>query len=394
MRWRIRIGALFALMMIGLASRAEGRTTDWLRAAPDYVWSFPRDHFPHPDYSIEWWYFTGHLTPRGATEARFGYQFTFFRVGLERPPAVGAPANASPVRSNFAARSLIMGHAAITDLETKRHVFSDVIHRSAPINGGYLEANSERRIGSCPAPFGSSGEWTLDWNGEAFDFTALDRNAGEKFAPGGLRFELSTRPGKPRIFQGPNGLSRKSTDGKTASLYYSFTRLETVGKVELFGESFDVTGTSWMDHEISSDSLSDAQVGWDWFSLQLDDGSEIMLYQLRGKDRKDDVCRGTHISPTGEVTYLERADWTARPTRTAESTATGAEYPVAWSLSLPRFSLELEVEAQVDDAENVATNVKALHYWEGPIRITTRQGKKVGSGYLELTGYGGARLPL
>ncbi len=187
----------------------------WQAARPDYSWSFPRDHWAHRDYRTEWWYFTGRLG------SRFAYQFTFFRVGVLR--------DRPDFDSDWTATGFIMGHAALTDLESGKHTFSETLYREIPLLGGF-SAYPDKRIAWSRPPAGTDGLWTLDWNGEAFDFSASDERLGF-----GLR--LSTRPEKPLVLQGPNGLSRKGEEEEAASQYYSFTRLETTGEVEPRGRA-------------------------------------------------------------------------------------------------------------------------------------------------------------
>ncbi len=388
----MRKSSVVALVSIGFLGLAVGDEPKWRVASTEHVWDFPRDHFAHPEYQIEWWYFTGQVE-EAVSRRRFGYQFTFFRIGLD-------PARA-PSKSAFAADSLIMGHAAVTtivdDPKHGEHRFKDVIWRAARMTGGFPEyaGSGTTRVASCPAPAGSAGEWTLDFvpkndrgEGEGFDIAMRDDH------PGGFSLALSVRADKPLAFEGPAGVSPKNASGSSASLYYSFTRMATRGTVALDGRISEVQGASWMDHEISSSELGAEQVGWDWFSLQLDDGRDVMLYRMRNKDGVIDFSRGTVVSKDGTVRYLGKDDVVARPGRAWSSTKSDARYPLEWSITIASESLEFEVKPELDGAENVAPHIEKLHYWEGPIRIEAR-GKTIGKGYLELTGYGkDARLPL
>jgi predicted secreted hydrolase len=371
----------------------------WETAAPDYVWSFPRDHWPHPAYRTEWWYFTGHLDD--AEGGEYGFQFTVFRVGL----APQAPA----LDSGWAAHALFMGHASITDVEGKRHVFADVLHREIPLLSGFAAAaqlqvvlpdpardtvsTDVERVGAAlndtiawarAAP-GTDGRWTLTWNGAAFDFAMSDRAAG-------LALELETTPEKPLVFQGPGGLSRKGRDPGAASLYYSFTRLRTSGWIELEGRRLAVEGTAWMDKEFGSNQLTAEQVGWDWFSLQLEDGQDLMLYVLRRRDGTVDFARGTWVAPGGEVRYLDAAEWSYEATGAWTSPRTGIRYPSGWRVRIPGLGLDLEVAPRVEGQENVATRSGGLAYWEGAVEVRGA-GRRLGLGYVELTGYGKGNRP-
>ena len=347
---------------------------DWKQAQPDYAWSFPRDHWSHEGYKTEWWYFTGHL--RAGDGRRFGYQFTFFRVGV-------LP-QAPDTESDWSARDLIMGHAAISDLDRNEHRFSEVIYRAVPLLGGF-GTWPEPLIAWSRAPAGTSGKWRLSWNGSGFDFDARDDTQG-------MSFSLSTRPGKPLIFQGPNGYSRKTQSGTGASQYYSFTRLQTSGELSLDGQTWQVSGESWMDKEFFTSVLAPQQVGWDWFSLQLDDQREVMLFLLRHEDGGSDFASGTVVYPDGSTAYLDRKAFSIAGEAPWQSPHTDGVYPSRWRLSIPQEKLELEVMVEMADQENRSRLIDTLYYWEGAVRLL-QNGTQVGKGYVELTGYGTSSRP-
>lgn len=360
---------LVLAMLLGLRGDES-----WQAARPDYSWSFPRDHWAHRDYRTEWWYFTGHLG------SRFAYQFTFFRVGVlrERPS----------FDSDWTSTGFVMGHAALIDLETGTHTFSEALYREIPLLAGY-SAYPEKRIAWSRPPPGTDGVWFLDWNGEGFDFSARDDRLG-------FGFRLSTRPKKPLVLQGPNGFSLKGEGETAASQYYSFTRLDTAGEVELGGERFEVSGESWMDKEFSSSELGENQVGWDWFSLQLDDGREVMLYLMRTEDGGIDYASGTMVGAEGRVRYLAPSELAVEVLDhwTSES---GTRYPSRWRIRLgPRHDAETEelmVAPIVADQENRSRLPGGVHYWEGAVRVMTPEGKLAGKGFVELTGYGRGNRP-
>ena len=304
---------------------------EWQVAQPEYPWSFPQDHWARSGYRNEWWYFTGHLSSRENPESRFGYRFTFFRIGL-RPEL-------PPLESQWATRDLIMGHAAISDLEAQRHILSETLYREVPFLGGF-GSYPDTLIAWSRAPAGTAGTWELHWNGEGFDFEMRDQVQG-------IAFQLSTHPLKPLVFQGPNGYSRKGEDSGAASQYYSFTRLVTQGSVSVDGQTFQVEGESWMDKEFGSHQLAEDQVGWDWFSLQLEDGREVMFYHLRNKTGATDFARGTVVSESGEVRYLKPEDWRIQSTQTWKSPETGTPYPSRWKITLARENLEMEIVPQL-----------------------------------------------
>ncbi len=363
--------ALLGLLLAGAAWGGEV----WEAARPDYRWSFPQDHWARPGYQTEWWYLTGHLA--GAGGERFGYQFTIFRVGLlrERPE----------VDSGWAARNLVMGHAAVSDLGRGRHVFSELLYREIPLLAGFGRY-PDPLIAWSRAPAGTDGEWTLRWNGSAFDLAVTDRARG-------VAFRLATRPLKPLVFQGPNGLSRKGEGPTAASEYYSFTRLATEGTLTLDGRTTAVRGESWMDKEFGSSQLGERQVGWDWLSLRLADGRELMLYLLRDRAGAVDFARGTVVSKEGRPRYLGAGDFAVRATRVWKSRATGAEYPARWQVEVPGEGLSLEVVPELADQENRSELVRGLFYWEGAVAVRAPDGSPAGRGYVELTGYGTTTRP-
>ncbi len=346
----------------------------WKTAQIDYPWSFPEDHWARQGYKTEWWYFTGHLT--ASDGRRFGYQFTFFRVGVLNAK--------SDTESEWGVRNLVMGHASISDLKQREHRFSEVLYRAMPMLGGF-GTYPESTIAWSRGPAGTDGTWHLKWNGNAFDFDMQDD--AQKMA-----FSLSTQPIKPLIFQGPKGYSRKDKNAASASQYYSFTRLQTTGQVQLDGKSWDVMGESWMDKEFSSNQLASHQVGWDWFSLQLDDQRDIMLYVLRHQNGTIDFARGTIVKPNGTSKYLGQNDFTVTGQARWKSPHTTGDYPSEWRISIPQEHLEIEVAAMMADQENRSRLMATMHYWEGAVKVL-QQGQSIGKGYVELTGYGTSSRP-
>jgi len=371
------VAAVTAATTIALPAPAQSPA--WRPADSAYTWSFPRDHWSHPAYKTEWWYVTGHLSSVASAMPRFGYQFTFFRIGLLSDPPVLA--------SSWTARDLIMGHLALTDLETGRHVFSELLYRATPLLGGF-GTFPDTVVAWSRGPAGTSTPWRLLWNGEAFTIEAQDARQG-------IALSLRTRPAKPLVYQGPNGYSRKGTGAEAASQYYSFTRLDTQGTVIVGGDTVPVAGRSWMDKEFGSNQLTEGQTGWDWFSLQLDDGRELMLYLLRSRDGRADYARGTLVSAAGRATYLAAGDWTVTVRDRWRSRVTGADYPSRWRISVPQANLDLAVEPLLASQENVSGLVPGLAYWEGAVLLRTPDGRVVGRGYVELTGYAeDGRLPI
>ncbi len=354
-------------------------TSTWRPADPAHRWQFPRDHHAHPGYRNEWWYLTGTLAAEGDPARRFGYQLTFFRVGLLPAPP--------PVDSAWAASDAVMGHLAVTDVAAGTHVFSEVIWRAVPLLGGFPPA-PDPALAWARAPAGTDGSWRLSLEGGAFRLEARDDARG-------VALELAARPTKPVALQGPNGLSRKSADGAHASLYLSLPRLATEGTLRVDGRAVRVRGESWLDEERGSSQLAPDQVGWDWWSLRLADGRDLMLYVLRRADGSASWRTGTLVERDGTVRLLAPEAFSVRGTGTWTSPSSGAVYPSGWTVEVAEAGLRLEVAPEVLAAENRSTILPDLSYWEGPVRVVGPGGAPAGEGYVELTGYAkGARLPL
>ena len=352
-------------------------TPTWLPADPDHRWSFPRDHWAHPGHRTEWWYFTGSLESLDQPGRRFGFQLTFFAVGLApAPPALD---------SAWATGSAVMVHAAVTDVDRGVHVFSEVLWRTSPLLGGF-GAPPDPVLAWARAPPGTEGRWTLALDGDRFRLAARD-------AARALALELAARPRKPPALQGPNGYSRKSSTAGYASLYYSLSRLALEGTLELGGERHRVRGEGWMDKELGSSQLAPGQAGWDWWSLRLADGRELMLYVLRRRDGTTDFRKATLVERDGAVRLLAPEAWRVAARGRWRSEATRAEYPSGWDVEVPGEGIRLRVEPEVRASENVSALVPGLAYWEGPVRLTGPEGQTAGEGYVELTGYGAEARP-
>jgi predicted secreted hydrolase len=354
------------------SKRVSNVASGWKIAHPDYVWAFPRDHWTHRGYGLEWWYFTGHLELVDNPRRRFGYQFTIFRIGLlpEQPVLV----------SDWAPTDLLMGHSAVTDLSKGDHRFVDLMYPNIPLLVEFHDP-PDKVIAQSLAPRGTVGRWVFRWNGSGFDFEMKDDEHA-------MAFHLRTRPLKPLVLQGPNGYIRKGKVPTASSQYYSFTRLSTRGTLILDHQTLMVRGTSWMDKEFGSGQLSKEQVGWDWFSLQLHGGYELMFYLLRRKDGTANYRYGTLVSADGTPHYLKAGEWSVYATETWTSPATKAIYPMRWFVELPIEGLCLDIVPEFPDQENCSRIDLSPSYWEGAVRVLGPGGKPAGQGYVELTGYG------
>lgn len=333
-------------------------------AVPPYAFSFPRDHASHPEFKTEWWYYTGHLEGAGR---EYGYELTFFRVGL--------PRLREGSKSAWAARDVMFVHLALTDVNGKRFRFTDAARRPALGVAGADSAHYAVWLERSFARLAPDGR-THELLGVAPDF----------------ELALDLAPGKPPIAHGANGVSQKSPGVGNASHYYSLTRMPTRGQLRIGGDTLAVTGESWMDHEFGSGAMSATHSGWDWFSVQLDDGRELMLYQLRLKDGGvEPLSSGTIVEADGRSRHLGLADFRIKPTGRWKSPRTGAEYPSGWTVELPGEALSLTVAPVLADQELAATSMGGVVYWEGAVRVRgTQRGRAVtGKGYVELTGYTG-----
>jgi predicted secreted hydrolase len=338
-------------------------------ALPNYRYEFPRDHFNHPDFQTEWWYYTGNL--RSAEGRRFGFQLTFFRQAVSRKPAV----------SIWDVQDVWMAHLALSDIEGRQFLHAERWNRSGPGVAGADGKQARVWNGNWDS------QWTLDPGVPGGSSQTL-RAVAERFS-----FELSVKPEKPPVIHGQNGISQKAEGTGKASHYISFTRLKTTGAIVLDGKRFSVEGSTWMDHEFFSHQLDAGKSGWDWFSIQLEDRTELMLFRLRHADGSmDPYSAGTYVDREGHPRHLSVSDFTVTPGKTWTST-TGGRYPVEWVVEVPSLGFKAKVSTPLEQQELAGS---AFQYWEGAIDIdATRFGNPVrGVGYLEMTGYAGRILGL
>lgn len=327
---------------------------------------FPQDHGPHPDFQTEWWYYTGNLET--STGRQFGYQFTVFRRAL-MPSAFRVER-----ASDWATDQAYMAHFAVTDVAgTGFHSFERFARGAAGLAGAQA---TPYRV------------WLEDWSVEGTsepDTYAMQVRNGE------VALDLTLISRKEPVLQGEQGYSRKGPEPGNASYYYSLTRLETGGTITVEGMTYQVSGWSWMDHEYSTTALSEGQIGWDWFSLPLDNGVDVMLYHIRRDDGSiDRLSEGTLTSKAGDTTPLRYAEgeYSIEVTDTWKSPRSGAVYPSEWKVTIPSEGITLEIVPLLADQELDVSFI----YWEGAVRITGEaNGKPVsGFGYVEMTGYAGS----
>ena len=326
------------------------------RATEVRPFRFPRDHGPHPDYRNEWWYITGNLQ---ADDGRwFGFQVTFFRIAVQ-PEPINSP---SAWRTN----QIWMGHAALTDVANEKHLAYERFSRQAI-----------GLAGTAVAPF---RVWLEDWSLQADQASEAWQL---KLPTDGFDLELELLPASPVILQGDEGLSQKSSEPGNASYYYSIPRLQASGRLKMNGENLALKGLAWLDREWSTSALGPEQVGWDWFSVQLQDGRNLMYYQLRRKDGTVDPHSSGSISDAeglrrrlnpDHVSLTPLADWHFGDKR----------YPLEWRLQLQGEPYSWRVRALVADQEMRLS----VQYWEGAVEVTDEMtGEALGRGYLEMAGY-------
>ncbi|MGH9723208.1 MAG: lipocalin-like domain-containing protein [Bryobacteraceae bacterium] len=346
-----------SVSLAAFAALAPGVADDSYRAArPGYRYSFPRDHFDHPQFRTEWWYYTGNL--REASGRRYGFELVFFRQAQRRGP--------SDNRSAWRIDDMYLAHAALTEIDAQRFHSEKRLNRAGPGIAGASYA--ERRVWN--------GNWSARWEGDRQTIEAT----AEQF-----RFRLRLETRKAPVIHGVDGISRKAEGEGNASHYVSFTRLAVEGEIEVDRTTRRVEGTAWMDHEWFSHQLAPGQTGWDWMSIQLDSGAELMLFRLRRADGGvDRFSAGTFVDRAGKSRHLAAGDFTLEPKRYWKSAKTQARYPVAWRVGVPSLGLALDIEAAFDAQELVSEHGVGPTYWEGAVRVN---GSSTGVGYLEMTGY-------
>ena len=357
------------LGLVGLifcANLLPADAQEWRQAAGPWKWVFPRDHGAHPEFRTEWWYFTGNL--RDPAEKRFGYQLTFFRQGV----VFEAKEPSSP----WAIRDVYLAHFTLTDVSAGRFQYAERVSRKGPGLAGADEKGMH--------------VWLLNW---------MAKTEGKKISlearQQGMELSLDLVPRKPLVFHGDKGLSQKGPAAGQASYYYSYTDLETDGfiKTGLSQTPVRVNGVSWLDHEFGSNQLTPEQVGWDWFSLHLSDGQDLMIYFLRRKDGTvEPSSSGTLVTRSGGSIHLKLSEIGVEVLDFWKSPKSGGKYPSRWKVSIPAAKIELEINPLVASQELLTEGSTGVTYWEGAVAGKgTSAGKPVTcEGYVELTGYAGS----
>lgn len=350
---------LIYLVVTAIAVSYAGGDSPFEQAVPGRSFDFPADHGKHPQFQTEWWYFTGNLA--SDSERQWGFQLTFFRRRL----GTGAAAE-----STWTVQDLYPAHFALTDVKNGRFFHTDIISREGP---GLAHAAEDRLDVKVK-------DWSAQQQGDRIRIVARKD---------GFALDLTLETKKPIVLHGDRGYSRKGDNETQASYYYSLTRLQANGTIEFDATPYSVTGLAWMDHEFGSSLLSEGQAGWDWFSLQLDDGAELMAFHLRRRDGDFEQPFGSLVHPDGIVVPLSGSDVIIRPVATWTSPRSKAVYPAGWTVEIPRERIFLRVSPVVADQEINAEKSTGITYWEGAVAVEgSKDGKSVtGRGYVELTGY-------
>jgi predicted secreted hydrolase len=323
-------------------------------ALPPAKLAFPRDHGAHPDFRIEWWYVTGHVRS-GARE--FGFQVTFFRTRVDA---------AQGMTSRFAAKQLVFAHAAVTDVTGRKLWHDQRIAREG--FGVALAAEHDTSV--------KLRDWTFERQAGIYRAQIVARE---------FTLDLQCAPTQPVLLQGREGLSRKGPQPEQASYYYSHPQLAVAGSLSLHGRRFEVSGKAWLDHEWSQEVLHREAVGWDWIGMNLDDASALTAFRLRRQDGTALWDGGSFRSPTASPYAFSPGDVVFSPQRRWTSPLSQASYPVEWIVRTPADFYS--VKAVLDNQELDSRASSGAIYWEGLSELFDSNGKRVGRGYLEMTGY-------
>ena len=336
---------------------------DCAQALPLKVLTFPRDRGSHPEFRTEWWYITGQAATTGAAAREFGFQLTFFRSRVDGTQAM---------ESNFAAKQLVFAHAAITDVQGKKLWHDQRIARDG--FGIAAASNTDMSVK------------LRDWQLQVMPVQPGQPSSYAAELPGtDIGIKLQFTETQAVLLQGKRGLSRKGPEEKQASYYYSQPQLATRGSLQLQGKSFEVTGKAWLDHEWSEEILHPSATGWDWIGMNLDDGSALTAFRLRDIGGGA-VWDGGSFRKAGSEPYIfSRGEVIFKPVRFWKSPLTQTTYPVEWIVRTPADFYT--VKAVIDNQELDSRTSTGAIYWEGLSDLIDSNGKRVGRGYLEMTGY-------
>lgn len=355
------IATLLAFMLPACASQ-------WKLALPGYHYQFPRDHFSHPDYGTEWWYYTGNL--RASNGHRFGFELTFFRRAVDLPKQVTVSSD-----TTWRPNQIYLAHLALSDIDGSEFYHTQRLNRAGPGLAGVDVAQGRYW----------NGNWQVRW---------LSLATGEQELQAVCRrftLRLDLKPEKPLVIHGKDGVSQKAPERGRASHYISFTRIRATGQLQWNGRAQPLSGLAWMDHEFFTGQLDQSESGWDWVSIQLDNNEELMLYRIRKKSQQESpYLSGTYVDAQDNSHFLDGSQFSLDPgTVTWQSPDSGSRYPIAWKIRVPSLDLELSEQTSLKNQELFTPDGVSPPYWEGAVTYTgTMRSEPVkGVGYLEMTGY-------
>jgi predicted secreted hydrolase len=322
-------------------------------AQPNYTLTFPKDHGSHDKFKTEWWYLTGHLFDKNTADffkdsPKFGFQLTFFRA-------------------SDSGKNGFLAHGALSDFSQNTHM------------------HSSNHASSLPDLAGVSNGFLNVWNRKWYLKAIGDKFLASYKLEDGTQVNLLLEPNSSPILQGINGFSKKAICDECASHYYSFPNMKVTAQIFFpIGESKTYYGVSWYDHEFMSNSLQENQVGWDWFSLQLQDQRQLMLFKVRGKNSKDDFYSGTLIDSKNNTTInLDKSDFSIEVLSTWKSDKSKAKYPSKWNIKLSKYNINLDLSTRIPNQELNFEGQAVNAYYEGS--IIEKNNKAIG--YVEMTGY-------
>ena len=357
-----QLALVLLIVLMATQQCMAAATKTWRLALPGYKYKFPADHAAHKEFKTEWWYYTGHLKAKDGR--KFGYELTFFRFGVDLDEAP---------KSAWALGEVHSAHFAVTDEHNKKFWFDEKMNRAA-LTLAHADDKQYHVI---------NGGWSakLDGNGQVLKAITPDYS-----------IDLKVSSKKPPAVHGVNGVSQKADCRGCASHYYSMTRMETTGTLTIGKEKIPVTGVTWMDHEFGSNQLTENQIGWDWYSVQLNNNTELMFYVMRLKDGTfDPNSSGTVVRADGTTKHLSLSDYQITALGKWNSTVSKATYPMGWKVSVPAINCTLEIAPVMQGQELVTGRSTGVTYWEGSCNVTgTQNGKPItGDAYVEMTGYAG-----
>ena len=359
----------FVLIFLVISQPALANdNADYLSVSGPCNLEFPQDHGAHPGYRTEWWYYTGNMHSQAGD--RYGFQLTFFRSRISPP---GAEKKWPRPTSAWRTSQVYLAHAAVSDIAGQQHLQAEEVSRAALGMAGVNQSARHTKV------------FLKNWS------TRIEAGLHLlKLDTADFSFELNFNPVKPPVLHGDRGYSLKGSTPDRASCYYSFTRLEGQGRIRIGGKTAAVTGSAWMDHEFSTALLEPGITGWDWFSLQLSDSTELMLFLLRtDKGGLHPATSGTYINANGDTRPITREEISVAVLDTWKSKKSNARYPARWRLQIAPLSMDVRITTNLPDQEMRTLGSTGVTYWEGSVSIEgIKAGLAIeGAGYVELTGY-------